>query len=84
LQREGQTLFGKPYIQRNWELQFLGKENKKHLKKYLYSNTLEKLIPPEITQEFYRKFETEDSVKYAHPVSMLLTLALKMKQIHRE
>ncbi len=80
LQRETKYIIGKPYIQRNWELQFLGEENKKKLENYLFSEALEKLVPKEITQDFYRKFETKDQVWYSHPVSMLLSLALKMKQ----
>lgn len=81
LKREIKTLFGNPYIQRNWELQFLGDSNEKNLKNYLFSSELEQLIPSKITQEFYRKFESEDTVTYSHPISMLLTLALKMKQL---
>ena len=42
------------------------------------------LFPKEITQDFYRKFETKDQVWYSHPVSMLLTFALKMKQINEK
>lgn len=80
LQREIKSILGNPYIQRNWELQFLGKENKKHLENYLFSSELEKVVSKEITQEFYRKFENQDRVWYSHPVSMLLTLGLKMKQ----
>src|SRR5690606_38601732 len=30
------TLNAKKYIQRNWELQFLGDQNEKHLKKWLF------------------------------------------------
>jgi len=84
LQRETKAILGKPYIQRNWELQFLGDENKKQLENYLFRSDLEKLVPKQITQDFYSKFETGDQVWYSHPVSMLLTLALKMKQIKNE
>jgi len=84
LQRETKSLLGKPYVQRNWELQFLGKENKKVLERYLFSEGLKELVPEEITRNFYRKFETQDQVQYSHPVSMLLTLGLKMKQLKSE
>lgn len=80
LQREIKSMIGKPYIQRNWELQFLGDENKKQLEHYLFSDELKELVSEEIAQDFYRKFETKDQVQYSHPVSMLLTLGLKMKQ----
>ncbi|MCF6308040.1 MAG: asparagine synthase-related protein [Flavobacteriaceae bacterium] len=82
LQRETKAILGKPYIQRNWELQFLGDENKKQLERYLFSDELKELVSEEIVQDFYRKFETQDQVQYSHPVSMLLTLALKMKQMN--
>ena len=82
LQRETKALFGNPYIQRNWELQFLGVENENELKKRLFSKELESIVPKEITDEFYQKFKKENQVYYSHPVSMLLTLALKMKQIY--
>ncbi len=81
LQRETKTLLGKPYIQRNWELQFLGNENDLALKGFLFSEELEGLVSKETTERFYKSFKTGDKVNYSHPVSMLLTLALKMKQI---
>ncbi len=81
LQRETNALLGKPYIQRNWELQFLGKENKKHLENYLFSEELKELVSEKIIREFYSKFENQDRVWYSHPVSMLLTLGLKVKEI---
>ena len=67
----------KPFIQRNWELQFLGVENEKELKKRLFDNPdFEQLVSPEITKHFYDMFQNEDVVYYSHPVSMLLTLSL--------
>lgn len=80
LQREIKTIFGKPYIQRNWELQFLGKENNKNLKSYLFGKDLERLVSKEISQDFYNKFVSKDAVWYSHSVSILLTLAMKMKK----
>jgi hypothetical protein len=81
LQRELNAVIGYHYIQRNWELQFLGKENKKHLESYLFSDNLQKLIPKKIIQDIYLKFETSDQIKYSHPICILLTLDLKMKQM---
>ena len=67
-------------IQRNWELQFLGSNNEDNLKKYLLeSESFCKLIPKEIVQDFYRKFNEENLVYYSHSVSMLLTLSLFAK-----
>lgn len=61
-------------IQRNWELQFLGKENDAFLKTHLFSEEFNAFIPKEITQEIYKKFKTENQLKQAHAISMLLTL----------
>jgi hypothetical protein len=61
-------------ITRNWELQFLGNQNFTELKKNLLGeNKSNKLIPQTIIQKYLDNFET-DPVKYAHPISMLLTL----------
>jgi len=71
---------GKPLIQRNWELQFLGTTNDIHLRSYLLDNeTLNSLIPKDITEYFYQKFKLDNPVSYAHTVSMLLTISLFCK-----
>ena len=63
-------------IIRNWELQFLGEQNFIELKKNLLKrNKLNKLIPQTIIGKYLDKFQT-DPVQYAHPLSMLLTLAV--------
>lgn len=62
----------KKYIQRNWELQFIGDDNRKHLEKRLFSTS--DLLSKNLREEFYQKFIEGDSVKYSHPVSMILTL----------
>ena len=84
IKREGNAIFGNPYIQRNWELQFLGKENDEQLKRYLFGDELLALIPKEYVEKFYERFQKGDKIAYSHSVSMLLTLALKMKQIRDE
>ncbi|MFY0483509.1 asparagine synthetase B family protein [Flavobacterium sp. PLA-1-15] len=67
----------KKIIQRNWELQFLGDENEKHLKKWLFDNMeMNEVIPKELSLDFYNKFQDTDAVYYSHSVSMLLTLSL--------
>ncbi|WP_100615111.1 asparagine synthase-related protein [Confluentibacter citreus] len=76
LKREFNDFMGKPYISRNWELQFVGKENEKHLKKWLFESKLQDLVPIDIIQQFYDNFKEKDAVTYSHAVSMLLTLAL--------
>jgi asparagine synthetase B (glutamine-hydrolysing) len=70
-----------PLVQRNWEIQFLGKENEKHLRQWLFENpALQQLIPSAIIEEYYHKFANEDRVYWSHPLSMLLTLAVKLKK----
>lgn len=71
----------KPATQRNWELQFLGDENRKHLEGYLFDNQpFKELLPQELVKDFYSKFNSEDRVWYSHPLSMLLTLSLFSKR----
>ena len=73
-------LLSKNNIQRNWELQFIGPDNEEHLQKYLFENdNFVKLIQNELVREFYYNFQKEDSVRYSHPISMLLTLSLFSK-----
>jgi len=74
------TLNPQKFIQRNWELQFLGVENEKQLKKRLFENEkMNAVLPKELSLGFYDKFINEDSVYYSHAVSMLLTLSLFFK-----
>jgi asparagine synthetase B (glutamine-hydrolysing) len=69
------------FIQRNWELQFLGEENDTELKNHLFENeSFNELVPEEIISHFYNQFKTKDAVFYSHPVSMLLTLSMFAKQ----
>ncbi len=64
-------------IQRNWELQFLGSENRKYLEYWLFEKkNLNNIIPPELVNNFYQKFLTENQIIFSHPISMLLTLSL--------
>ena len=70
-----------PLIQRNWELQFLGDENDRHLKHWIFETPeLYELVPRQIVDDFYYRFKKVDPVKYSHPVSMLLTLAVWCKR----
>lgn len=66
----------KPFIQRNWELQFLGAENEKQLEDRLFNNqNMAHYVSENLTRDFYQKFKQEDAVYYSHAVSMLLTLS---------
>lgn len=75
-ERETAVLRGEKYIQRNWELQFLGDRNDKNLKNYLFNSSFNQFIPQSLVAEFYTNFREMDGVKYSHAVSTLLTLSL--------
>ncbi|SOC78561.1 Asparagine synthase [Salinimicrobium sediminis] len=82
VQRESAALVGKKYIQRNWELQFLGSKNEQNLLNYLYEDSFKEFIPPTIVKEFYKKFKEEDGVQFSHSVSTLLTLSVWNKKFN--
>ncbi|NNE16458.1 MAG: asparagine synthetase B family protein [Saprospiraceae bacterium] len=67
---------GHKYIQRNWELQFLGSDNDKLLKERIFSEDFYEFIPKEIIKDIYHNFTNKDQVYYSHPLSMLLTFSL--------
>ena len=74
------TINPQKFIQRNWELQFLGEQNEQHLEEYLFKNQkMNEIIPSEVVSTIYSKFQKGDSVYYSHPLSMLLTLSLFFK-----
>lgn len=78
------TVNPKKFIQRNWELQFLGKQNEQHLEAYLFQNEkMHEIVPKEVVASIYKKFQQEDAVYYSHPLSMLLTLSLFFSNIKR-
>ncbi len=81
LKREAKNKMGTPYIQRNWELQFLGMENDARLQEFLFAENMHPFISKPLVAEFYNKFKHVDAVTYSHPLSMLLTLSLKKKQL---
>jgi hypothetical protein len=75
LSRTFQQVLGKPYIQRNWELQFLGKENKQQLEYYLFKNGLETLVSESLIQQTYKAFFENDALLNAHALNILLVLS---------
>lgn len=76
-----EKVFGKKLIQRNWEIQFLGPENDKNLKHWLFENEpFAKLVPIEVTRKYYDLFKTGDQIYWSHPLSILLTLSVFAKQ----
>ncbi|MFD2542037.1 asparagine synthase-related protein [Lacinutrix gracilariae] len=75
VKREIKAVSGKPYIQRNWELQFLGDANKQKLKEVLLDSDLKKWIPKSILANYYNSFFNTDHLQNAHAINILLVLA---------
>ena len=72
-----QRVFGRKLVLRNWEIQFLGEENERHLKEHLFDKkSFSSWIPNSIVKEYYSKFKNENPVYYSHSVSILLTLSM--------
>lgn len=67
---------GSKYIQRNWELQFLGSENEARLQSHLFNSDFKGFVDTKVVKNMYDKFKFEDQVYYSHAVSMLLTLSV--------
>lgn len=75
LKRITLRLVGRSYIQRNWELQFLGDANKLQLETLLRDSKLSELIPEKLINTYINGFYNSDALKNAHVLNMLLTLA---------
>jgi len=76
LQRSLSGMFGKPFIQRNFELQFMGEKNDSELRSYLFDSSFHEFIPKTVINRAYSNFKGRDYVNNAHAVSMLLTLSV--------
>ena len=76
LKRQGNSIIGRPFIQRNYELQFLGDNNDHYLRERLFSKRFTEFVPSDIVRDVYDKFSKDNNVFYSHPTSMLLTLSL--------
>ncbi|TYB77003.1 asparagine synthase-related protein [Bizionia myxarmorum] len=84
IERETNSILGKPYIQRNWELQFVDEDNAKQLKRYLFDSDFNTWIPKPIVEKIYNNFLYTDPIHYSHAVSMLLTLSVwNTREIHK-
>ena len=66
---------GKPFVQRNWELQFVGLDNEARLKNELFKKEFENLVPKHIIKDYYELFLNGDKVYNAHAINMLLVLS---------
>jgi hypothetical protein len=75
LKRELKAVWGKPYVQRNWELQFLGEDNKRQVKRHLFESNLETWVPKKLIHHYVDAFYNENSLNHAHAINMLLVLS---------
>jgi rhodanese-related sulfurtransferase len=83
LRRSFNELFDKKYIQRNWELQFLGNKNIEQLNRYIFDDDFLEFIPKDLIETYYKLFKNKSGVQYAHCVSTLLALSLFHKLYYK-
>ena len=81
LKRMVNLKMGKAFIQRNWELQFLGMDNDEKLQEHLFAENLHPFLSKEFLARFYNNFKTKNMVEYSHPLSMLLTLSVWYRKL---
>ncbi|WP_299276311.1 asparagine synthase-related protein [uncultured Psychroserpens sp.] len=85
LKRVSMSLIGKPYVQRNWELQFLGETSQRHMKKMLLESSLKNWIPETLISKYYDHFYNHNALPNAHAMNMLLVLSkFNEAQLHGE
>ncbi|WP_223549273.1 asparagine synthase-related protein [Aestuariivivens sp. NBU2969] len=83
MQRVISSIKGLPYVQRNWELQFLGRSNQEELLKRINDRDFNDFIPKELVTTYNNEFFNKDTLQYAHPMNMLLVLSQFYKtQVH--
>ena len=75
LHRIIQNTLGNPYVQRNWELQFVGSGNEEKLKNYLFNSGLDNFVSKDIIKNYYDLFLKGDKVQNSHSINMLLVLS---------
>jgi len=75
LKRTVKDLLGAPYVQRNWELQFLGKKNEQQLKAHLFNDGFNRWVPKPFVEKYYDGFTGKDALGNAHALNMLLVLS---------
>lgn len=80
LKRSLNQLLGKKYVQRNWELQFLGEKNEEILKKQLENVEASGLLPKSLIKECLTNFYKTKEKQYAHQLNILLVLAKKFQK----
>ncbi len=74
LSRLFNSVIGKPYVQRNWELQFLGKANRQNLEDILFNSDHSSFLPKESIEHYLHQFYNGNALNNAHAINMLLVL----------
>lgn len=74
VKHELKAILGRPCIQRNWELQFLGHDNRLNLEAELLNISSKLDVPKTIIKEYLEAFYNKDSLQNAHAINMLLVL----------
>ena len=76
LKRKFKSLLGVKFVQRNWELQFLGSENQKNINSHLKTDSFNKEVDKELVKKTMDLFYDNNSVYHSHALSMLLTMGV--------
>jgi hypothetical protein len=75
LRYELNSALGQTYVQRNWELQFLGVTNKVKLRESMFDSGLSDWIPDSLLHDYFEAFYNKDALGNAHALNMLLVLS---------
>lgn len=75
LKRSFKTALGNPYVQRNWELQFLGDKNRAQLELVLKDAKRSEFLPDALIKNYTDAFYNQDHLQNAHAINILLVLA---------
>ena len=75
LKRMFKGLIGNTYVQRNWELQFLGEGNIKQLENHLLEKKLDTLVSKAIINKYFNAFTRINALQNAHAINVLLVLS---------
>lgn len=78
--RTWRDLRGSPYVMRNWELQFLGEKNRRHLEIQMYNKEFINWLPKAMIEGAVTDFYNNPKPETAHPLNMLLVLSKFIQQ----
>jgi len=75
-----QRLTRQGFVTRNWELQFMGKENMAELEKWLFENEkFKSFLPVDMSQKYLDEFKGGKQEEMKHAISTFLTFSLFAK-----